>query len=1249
MADKNRQDTRRITPAMFDALVVVVVAIAAFLFAVQLDALETIVDVSRQYEYLELDEVFVALFVSAFALVWFAYRRAIEAQRQSEGAYVDLVDVMDQAGFSQLPLDNMEDALVIVDKDFRVTFFSKGAEELFGYSAQEALGQSGSILVPEDRFKEVEEFSDFMWSKSAVKQSFTVRRHKDGSAIDVLATLIPIRKPNQDPHGVWALYRDIRAEKNRERRLNLYKQVWDEVDLSVSITDETGRIADMNPAAETIFGLTREDMLGKKSGDLATSLSASESVDEVRESLRNTGVWNGEVEITRPDRSVRHLRQHNAKLTDEDGNITGGLSIAMDITDERERKRNLELYKTVWDSVDMSVSITNDKGLIAEMNPASEQIFGLSRDKMIGAKPGDLAQLIDGDTTYAEMRRCIMEAGRWDGDVSFTRQDGEVRHAKQHIATLNDETGKIIGGLSITMDITDARERERTLLLYKKVWDSVDVSVFITDPEGRVIDFNPATQQIFGLDREEIIGQRPTSLLEPANDDIEAVSAKINQGLRKRGRWEGEFSFKRNDGYIRTIQQTIITLRDDKGVRMGGLALSVDVTERKQAEQAQKESEERFRSIFEQADVGMALVDLEGRFTRVNPKLCEVLDRDNVAIVGQQQSEFTHVSDVHDSESLRQSVLLGERESFQSETRFKRPDGTTVWVNLTAAAVYNAAGEPEYLIEIIEDITPRRQVQIALQKNEERLAQTIEATGAGFWGMDVETGIVSFSDHLKELSGYGRDLPDDIEAWRDLIIPEDKDLYDSRYDHWKGNTLDIDQEYRIKTATGDIRWIRSRGRMVRDNDGNILRGNGLAWDITEEKLAEENKQQLEHQLAQSQKMEAVGKLTGGVAHDFNNILTIIQGNIQLLQMAADDKDVTEQALRRATSACDRAADLTRRLLAFSRKQSLVPRDTDIGALVIGLRDLLGRTLGETIDVNVNAPIKIAFARVDPNQLENALVNLAINARDAMPEGGTLTIDVMQRQTYDVVGTGEDALDPGRYTVIEVSDTGVGMPPSVMEHVFEPFFTTKEVGAGTGLGLSMVYGFVKQSGGVTRIESTEGQGTRVAIYLPESVGDEEHKNSTRPTEVVPHAGSGTILLVEDEDQVRETARIFLERQGYAVVEAMTGSEAEHIIDGRSDIDLVFSDIVMPGGMSGIDLANILQRKRPDLPVILSTGYAEGRQDQQKALAMDCTVILKPYSFADLSAVVQKTLSARPSQTERSDPAGNVIPITSGRPV
>ena len=401
----------------------------------------------------------------------------------------------------------------------------------------------------------------------------------------------------------------------------------------------------------------------------------------------------------------------------------------------------------------------------------------------------------------------------------------------------------------------------------------------------------------------------------------------------------------------------------------------------------------------------------------------------------------------------------------------------------------------------------------------------------------------------------------------------------------------------------------------------------VARDVTEQRRQQEALIKAEDALRQSQKMEAVGQLTGGLAHDFNNLLTGISGSLELLQLRISQgrfKDV-ERYISMAQGASNRAASLTHRLLAFSRRQTLDPKATNVNRLISGIRELISNTIGPAIEVQTREEEQLWTTLVDPNQLENALLNLCINARDAMPNGGRITIET-SNCSFDQATARERELRPGDYVSLTVSDNGTGMSPEVAQRAFDPFYTTKPLGQGTGLGLSMIYGFAKQSGGQVRIDSIVGRGTKVYLFLPRHSDLEVSSEDTVGSAGSIHAGAGeTVLIVDDEPSVRMLITEVLGELGYTAIEAADGTSALRVLQSDARIDLLVTDVGLPGGMNGRQLADFGRIARPALKILFITGYAEKAVASGDQLDPGMEILTKPFAMEGLAARIKDMIS------------------------
>jgi two-component system cell cycle sensor histidine kinase/response regulator CckA len=741
--------------------------------------------------------------------------------------------------------------------------------------------------------------------------------------------------------------------------------------------------------------------------------------------------------------------------------------------------------------------------------------------------------------------------------------------------------------------------------------DNNPAIAFMKNEEGRLAYVNRTFEKAFRVSFESVRGKTDAQWL-PA-ELAKETRAHDEEVLAVDRPMEFEEDLPAAEGTRRWLVFKF-PFRDHSGHRFVG-GVGIDITERKRAEEDLRTSEDLYRDLVEHTRALICVHDLEGRILAVNEAAARSLGYDRQASLG---SEIQTIRDIMAPET---------RAGFERYIEQIRARGAVDGI----MAVQTRSGEKRFWeyhntlrTEGVEkpvvrglafDVTERLRAQEELRESQAFLEKAQEIGQIGSWISDPSDGgrLVWSRETCRIFGIPEEDFDGRVETFFERVHPDDREAVarERRAAIEHGSTYDL--EHRIVRPDGSVRLVHERASIERDPQGRAAKMIGVVQDITDHR-------QLEDQFRQAQKMEAIGRLAGGVAHDFNNLLTAILGySDMMLSQIGHDSPLREDA-EEIRKAGERAAGLTRQLLAFSRKQRLDPKVIDLNALIGDVQRMLQRMIGEDVELATSLEPSLGRVRADPGQLEQVIMNLAVNARDAMPDGGKLTIETRNAELDETWGAGRFTVQAGSYVMVAVTDTGTGMDEETKSHVFEPFFTTKAQGEGTGLGLATVYGIVKQSGGYVWVYSEPGAGTAFRIYLPRH-GDasEEVGRFESPAPEESRRGRETILLVEDEEGVRALARKVLSMKGYEVLEASDAEAALTLLERHAGpIHLLLTDVLMPG-LSGPELAARVVARRPEVKVLLMSGYSDS------AAAGSAELLQKPFSPEALARKVRETLS------------------------
>jgi PAS domain S-box-containing protein len=855
-----------------------------------------------------------------------------------------------------------------------------------------------------------------------------------------------------------------------------------------------------------------------------------------------------------------------------------------------------------------------------EVNDAAVQRFGYSRSEFLEMRitdirpPEDVPSLLE-DATNARsglqhfvLRRHTLKSGIVT-DVEISSHTLMFRGREAELVVVHDVTSRNWA----EQQLRESEDRYRELIGGVK-----DYAIFMLSASGKVMTWNEGAERIKGYEASEIIGRHFSCFYLP-EDVLAGEPEKAMKTALAEGHYENEGWRLRKDGSRFWATIVITPIRNQNGELQGFSKITRDTTDRRITREAVTLAEQKYRKIFEEAIVGIFQTTPDGKLLAANLAMATLYGYASPEDMADKISDVRTQLYVDPQRRDEFKRLLRETGAVRNfEVEVYREDGSKIWVATNAHAVLQDGIIARYE-GTFEDISQRRLLEKQLQLAEQSYRGIFENAVIGIFRSTPEGRYLTVNAAMAGMLGY--DSPEDLmtsvtDIGRQVYV--DPVRHDEFQALLKRGGVAHDFEIQAYRKDGSKMWLSASGRAILQ-DGAIFGFEGMNEDVTERRL-------LEDQLRQAQKMEAVGRLAGGVAHDFNNMLGVIAGYSELLQLKLPPNGPLRKYADEIGKASRRATALTRQLLAFSRKQVISPLVLDLNAVVGEMETMICRLIGEDIQVSFKRQSAPALVRIDPGQVEQILMNLAVNSRDAMPNGGTLCIEITETELDESYAWQIAFAKPGRYIMLSFSDNGCGIDKEIQSHIFEPFFTTKEVGKGTGLGLSTVYGIVKQNDGYIGIYSEPAKGTTFKIYFPRVETAVPAllpiENLTLPT------GAEVILVVEDEAPLRKLAHTCLESHGYTILEAANAAAATELFRQHgAKIDLLLTDVVMPGA-SGRTLAERLLEQWPNLKVLYMSGYTSDLIAQQGILNPGIILLEKPFTLQALLAKVREAL--HPSQ-------------------
>ena len=1105
-------------------------------------------------------------------------------------------------------VDSSDDAIISKDLNSIITSWNDSAERLFGYTVPEAVGQPVTILIPPDRLHEEPTILGRLKRGERIDHFETIRLRKDGSPIDISLTISPIRDAAGRIVGASKVARDITQRKRTELLVNAQRQALqllaegapleEVLEFLIGVVEQhspEGMLASIVPLNEAgthfqrgigaslpeAFNAAVEGVeVSSPTGLCARAVTLGQAV--AVQDFRQGAEWQGFAQFVAP----YGLRSGwSSPIVSASGEVLGTFANYYRRAGDPTPK-NRELVEMVLRTAAIAIQRTRAEHAATKLREQlAADLAGMQRLQEISTRlvhHGDMQSLL------GEILDAAIEITGADlGNIQLLDETtGALSIAVQHGfgQEFLDFCNSVHGGMAAC---GTAMERGRRIIVE-------DVA---SDP----IFPGPAREVML---RAGALAVQSTPLVGRSGELLGMLSTHYR-------------SCRRPDE--RDLQRLDLLARQ-----------AAELIERAQVAEALTRSEERFRAIVNQATSGVAQTDLTGRFTLVNQRYCTITGYSVEELLQLHMQDITHPDDLPNNLELFTRLASGGPD-FVIEKRYIRKDGSTIWVNNSVGAIRDASGRPRFAVAVVLDISERKRAEEELRASEERHRALVTATSSIVWTVDATGAFVVPQVSWEEYTGQAWEAHRGF-GWIEAVHPDDRETVMTAWAVAHENQTPYEARGRLWCAgLAQYRHFVARAAPVVNLDGSIAEWIGMCTDI-------EVQWQAEERLRDMERIESVGRLAGGVAHEVNNQMTVALGCADYLLRRSDLPPTAVSDVRHIRQAAERSAAITQQLLAFGRRQMLRLEAVDLNVVLTDLSTVLRRTLGTEVAVEFHLAAPMCSVVADVRQLQQVLINLALNARDAMPRGGTLRLEtshVMLPETVNRIARAPE-LKPGAYCLLTVSDTGHGMDEEILGQIFEPFFTTKPFGQGNGLGLASVYGIVKQSGGDIAVESEPGRGTTFRLYFPQGAAAQAEG---QPAAAIDSPGyCATVLVAEDDEAVRAMMCRTLRDEGHHVLEAADGQEAIDLLAGSgSALDLLVADVAMPR-MGGLELSEQLAQLRPGVPTLFISGYPGSEVVARGLLRDGLPSLNKPFSPDALAMRVRQLLSASAQQqaTEQSAP-------------
>jgi len=1038
--------------------------------------------------------------------------------------------------------------------------------------------------------------------------------------------------------GMVATVEDITTPMKTERELQeseeKYRNIIESIPLGMHMykLESDGRLifTGANPAADWILGVDHSQLIGLTIEEAFPQSAHMVIPEKYRQAAAEGNTWKTD-QIDYEDDRIKGAFAVTAFQTSPGRMVASFLDITDIKKNEEALRRSEATLRSFIDSSPDSIVVTDLDGIITDCNPAALQMRGCSKkEDMLGISAFDLIVARDRAKAKDNMSHVLEKGSEKNIEYGLLREDGNEYPGELSASVIFDSSGNPASFIAVIKDITERKRAEKEIIKERdKAQSYLDIAgavLVAIDKNQRVTLINKKGCELLGEGEKTIIGKNWFDNYIPKRcmENVKEVFMKLMAGgIKSVEYFENPVVTKSGEERIMAWHSTV--LKDEHGDIIGTLSSGEDITQRKQAEEALRESEGMYRALVENTPDVIMRFDKQLRHIYVSPSIIEITGIQPEEFIGKKHREMDFPSELVDfwEENIKKVFRTGEKDFNQFEIEQKNRRVVFDWRLIPE---FDEEGKVKTVYSTSRDITALREAEESIREKERYYRSLLYNMHEDILVIDRDFVITDLNHSVMVSVGKRREEVIGQHCFK--IAHGYNDPCALRGENCKMQEVlqtgkPCSCQHVHMHADGSEIYVDILLSPLKDEEGRVTHVIEAIRDITEVKKAEKERKNLENQLLQSQKIESVGRLAGGVAHDFNNLLTVIMGNTELTLMDISPHDSLYNDILEIKNTTERAAQLTRQLLAFSRRQIVKPEIVNPNTVLIDMDKMLRRLIGEDLEY-VIAPADNAWSvYIDRGQIEQVLTNLVVNARDAMPEGGKLTIETSNITLDAKYIKDHPEVSPGDYVLISVSDTGIGMDEETLSKAFEPFFTTKEKGKGTGLGLSTCYGIIKQNNGDIQIFSEPGKGTTVEIYLLKV--QEEMKRALKVKESKKVLkGSETVIVVEDEPIVRKMISRILKINGYSVIEAGYGQEALRIIQNYKErVDLVITDVVMPH-MSGKELGDQINKSHKGMKVLYMSGYTDKSIVNQGLLEPGLWFIQKPFTPKGILKKVREVL-------------------------